>query len=211
MINILIAEDHALVREGIKRIIEPCDKISVVGEVADGNFLLAKAAKENFDIILLDISMPGPGFMETMRRLQIIDKQFKILILSMHPEEQYAIRALKAGADGYLTKNHSPEELIAAIIKLKNGGRYISPTLAEQLVDELTVEKREHLKHECLSTREYQILCMLSIGIKTTEIGVKLSLSPKTISTYKSRIFEKMGFKNNAELILYALKNNLTN
>jgi len=172
---------------------------------------LAKAGTDNIDIILLDISMPGLGFMETLRRLRAIHAPFKILILSMHPEEQYAIRALKAGADGYLTKNHTPEELLVAIKQLNTGMRYISPALVGQLVDELTMGKRRSLLHEHLSTREYQILCMLGKGINTTDIGLKLSLSPKTVSTYKTRMFEKMGFKNYAELILYVSKNNLAN
>ena len=183
--------------------------MKVVEEVEDGNQLLSRLDSLKLDIILLDISMPGPGFLELMRRLSAFGNGFRVLILSTHPEEQYALRALKSGASGYLTKNHSPEELLAAIRRIDKGGRYISQSLGEQLAKELTVAKGETDAHDGLSDREYQILCLLAGGSRSTDIAHKLSLSPKTISTYRTRIFEKMGFKNNAQLIRYAVRHDL--
>lgn len=208
MIKLLIADDHALIREGLKRIIEDTPEMELVGEAVNGNEILAKLRTTLVDVLLLDISMPGPGFLEVMRRLRANTPECKILVLSAHPEEQYAIRALKAGASGYLTKNHSPDELANAIRRIHKGGKYVSQAMAERLIVDLGSESTKAL-HESLSDREYQVLCMLGEGRKINEIAALMSVSPKTVTTYRARILSKMGLKNNAELILYAVNNNL--
>lgn len=208
MIKLLIADDHALIREGLKRIIEDTPEMELVGEAVNGNEILAKLRTTLVDVLLLDISMPGPGFLEVMRRLRANTPECKILVLSAHPEEQYAIRALKAGASGYLTKNHSPDELANAIRRIHKGGKYVSQAMAERLIVDLGSESTKAL-HESLSDREYQVLCMLGEGRKINEIAASMSVSPKTVTTYRARILSKMGLKNNAELILYVVNNKL--
>lgn len=208
MINIFIADDHQMVREGIRRIVEDKDNMQVCGEAEDGEKLVELLKTASVDVLLLDISMPGPGFLETLRRVIRTYPEIKILVLSAHAEEQYAKRSFKAGAKGYLTKNHSPEELVVAIERINNGGKYISQTLAEKLAFEIDKPDLEQ-PHESLSQREYQILCLLGSGKTVSIIAEDLSLSPKTVSTYRSRILEKMNLKDNSEIMRYVMDNQL--
>jgi len=208
MIKILIADDHTIVREGLKQIISDVSGMEVTDEATNGNEALSKIRAGGFDIVLLDISMPGKSGLETLKEIRMEDQTLPVLILTMHPEEQYAVRVLKAGASGYLTKESAPEELIRAIRKVTNGGKYISPSLAETLALHLVVDNEKPL-HETLSDREYQVLCKISSGNTISEIAKEMTLSVKTISTYRARILEKMGMKSNAELTYYAIKNEL--
>lgn len=208
MIKLLIADDHPIVREGLKQILKDDPEIIVSGEANDGEEALRKIRKEKYDVILLDISMPKKNAIEVLDELREEKIQPRILILSIHSEEQYAIRALKAGAFGYLTKDSAPNELISAIRKISSGRRYISPALTEKLVDSLGTKANKY-PHEDLSTREYQIMLMLASGKRETDIALQLFLSIKTVSTYKTRILKKMGMKNTSEIIYYAIKNKL--
>ena len=208
MIRLLIADDHPIVREGLKRIIADCPDIQLADEANDGNEVLSKCEHENPDVVLLDISMPGPGFLEILHRLELKHPLIRTLVLSIHPEDQYAIRAIKAGAAGYLTKNHTPEELAKAIRRVYRGYRYITPTLAEGLATLLEADGEVQL-HEKLSNREYQVFHMIGSGKDTKVIAAQLSLSPKTVSTYRSRILDKMKLKSKAELIRYAIEHGL--
>lgn len=205
MIKILVADDHAIVREGLKQIVADTSDMVVAGEAVDGPEVLALVRKEAWDLILLDISMPGRGGIDILKDLKIEKPKLPVLVLSMYPEEQYAIRALKAGASGYLTKESAPEELIEAIRKVSRGGKYLSATLAESLASQLGTNSEKPL-HETLSDREYQVMLMIASGKTVTEIATELSLSVKTISTNRVRILRKMGMKNSAELTYYAIK-----
>jgi len=206
MLRILVVDDHAVVREGVKQILADVSDMVVQGEAGDGREALEKAMQHDYDLILLDISMPGRGGLEILKEIKTRQPKMPVLILSMHPEEQYAIRALRAGAAGYLTKASAPQELIGAIRKASRGGKYVTTSLAEKLAFELDVDTEKPL-HETLSNREYQVMLMLASGKTVSEIAEDLCLSAKTISTYRSRIMEKMGMKKNAELTLYAVKN----
>ena len=208
MIQLIIADDHPIVREGLKRIITEYSDMHLVSEVADGNEVLAQCREHDVDVLLLDISMPGPGFLNTLQRIGEVHPDVRVLVLSTHPEDQYAVRALKAGAAGYLTKNHTPEELADAIRHVYNGRKYVSPIVAEELVSQLNSGKELQL-YKNLSNREYQILCMLGSGKQSNEIASSLSLSPKTISTYRNRILDKLKLKTTGELIRYAVENGL--
>jgi DNA-binding NarL/FixJ family response regulator len=208
MIRILIADDHTIVREGLKQIIADISGMEVTDEATNGNEAISKIRRDGFDVVLLDISMPGKSGLETLKEIKMENPSIPVLILTMHPEEQYAVRVLKAGASGYLTKESAPDELITAIRKVTNGGKYISASLAEKLAFNLEIDNAKPL-HESLSDREYQVLCKISSGNRISEIAEEMSLSVKTISTYRSRILEKMGMKNNAELTYYAIKNQL--
>lgn len=208
MIKILIADDHPVVRQGLKDIIKETPDMMVGDEASNGQETLEKVRKSDFDIVLLDISMPGRSGLDILKELKSEKPELSVLILSMHPEEQYAVRALKAGASGYLTKESAPDELIAAIRKASKGRKYITSSLAEKLAFYLEIENERPL-HEALSDREYEVMRMIASGKTITEIAGKLFLSVKTISTYRSRILEKMGMKSNAELTHYALKNRL--
>ena len=208
MIKIIIADDHPIVRAGMKQIISEAADMSVVDEAADGRQLLHKIRAENFDVVILDITMPHIDGLDVLKQLKIEKPKLPIIILSIHPESQYALRVLKAGAAGYVTKTSAPEELIGAIRKVHRGGKYISPSIAEKLAFQLEADF-EVMPHEALSDREYQVLCMLASGKTVTEIADELALSVKTVSTYRSRILEKMNMKNNAELIHYAVQNKL--
>ena len=208
MIRLLIADDHHIVREGLKRILAESPDIQLVGEAVDGNEVLSLCDNDNIDVLLLDISMPGPGFLEILQRLEAKHPLIRILVLSMHPEDHYAIRAIKAGAAGYLTKDHSPEELAKAVRRVYRGFRYITPTLAEDLATLLKADGATQL-HEKLSNREYQVFHMIGSGRDTKTIAAQLSLSPKTVSTYRSRILDKMELRSNAEIIRYAIEHGL--
>jgi DNA-binding NarL/FixJ family response regulator len=208
MVRILLADDHTVVREGVKRILQDIPDLEVADEATTGQEVLAWAETNTCDVVLLDISLPGANGLETLKQLRRKQTMLPVLMFSVHPEEQYAVRALKAGASGYLTKGCEPHELIAALRKVAQGGKYISATLAERLVDEVAMDSSK-LPHEHLSDREYQVLCMLASGKSATEIADILSLSVKTISTHRARILRKMQMKTNAELIHYALQQGL--
>jgi len=208
MLKIIIADDHPVFRRGLKQIIAETTDMVVAGEATNGWEVLSKVRTGDYDLVLLDISMPGKDGMDVLTQLKNERPALLVLMVSMHPEEQYAVRALKAGASGYLTKESAPDELIVAIRKVSTGGKYVSSALAERLAA-LLQEDAEALPHEALSSREYQVMCMIASGKTLKEIAGELSLSIKTISTYRSRILEKMKMRNNAELIHYAVKNRL--
>lgn len=208
MIRVLIADDHPIVREGLKQILSETDDILVVDEAANGQEVLSLAWNNNYDVVLLDISMPGRDGLEVLRELKHQKPKLPVLILSMYPEEHYAIRVLRGGAAGYLTKSSAPDELISAIRKVAAGRKYISSSLAERLTYELDRDA-ERPVHESLSDREYQVMNMIASGKTIKEIADELCLSVKTVSTYRSRILEKMNMKNNAEIVLYAVQNKL--
>ena len=208
MIKILIADDHSIVREGLKQIVAESPEMAVRGEAVNGQQVLELVHKTNYDLILLDIAMPGRGGIDTLKQLKIEKPEIPVLILSMYPEDQYAVRAIKAGASGYLTKESAPEELIGAIKKVAQGGKYVSTDLAEQLVENLG-KNAEKMDHTTLSDREYQVMIMIASGKTVKEVADELSLSVKTISTNRTRALKKMGMKNNAEFAYYAIKQGL--
>jgi two-component system invasion response regulator UvrY len=208
MIRLMIADDHAVVREGVKHIISEIPDIVVAGEATNGSEVLAEIHKKDFDLLLLDIAMPGRDGLDILKEVKTQKPKLPVLILSMYREEQFVLRALKSGASGYLTKDSIPDELIKAVKKIAQGGKYITSSLSEKLFSILS-QDTERLPHETLSDREYQVMRMLASGKTLKEIADELSLSIKTVGTYRSRILEKMGMKRNAELIHYAIKNRL--
>ena len=208
MIHLLIADDHPIVREGLKRIVTDCPDMRVVAEATDADEALAKSETTDVDVLLLDITMPGPGFLETVRRLRTERPGLRVLVLSVHPEDHYAVRALRAGAAGYLTKHRTPKELADAIRRVYKGHKYVTESLAEKLALELE-QGVSQPPHEALSDREYQVFRMLGSGTSVGAIAAELALSPKTVSTYRTRILEKMHFSSNTELIRYALETGL--
>lgn len=208
MIRVLVVDDHPIVREGLKQILSDTEDILVVDEADSGQDVLNSIARNNYDVVLLDISMPGRDGLEVLRELKQQKPRLPVLILSMYPEEHYAVRVLRSGASGYLTKSSAPDELISAIRKVASGRKYISSTLAERLTYELDRDADKPV-HEALSDREYQVMHMISTGKSVKEIAEELGLSVKTVSTYRSRIMEKMNMKNNAEIVLYAVQNKL--
>lgn len=208
MLRIFIADDHPIVRQGLKQMITETQDMVVANEASNGQELLNKIKEGDYDVVVLDITMPGRDGVDVLRELKNERPRLPVLMLSIHPEEQYALRALKAGASGYLTKESAPDELVAAIRKVSRGGKYVSPALAEKLAFELETG-RDQAPHEALSNREYQVMCMIASGKTVMEIAQELSLSEKTISTYRTRILEKMIMKNNAQLTHYAIKNQL--
>ena len=208
MLRILIADDHPVVRQGLRQTIAETSDMVVVDEAGNGWEVLSKVRASSYDVVLLDISMPGRSGLDILKELKDERPGLPVLILSIHPEEQYALRAFKAGASGYLTKESAPDELVAAIRKISTGGKYVSSSLAEILASELGTSNEE-LSHETLSNREYQVMRMIALGKTVTETAEELSLSVKTVSTYRSRILEKMKMKNNAEITYYAVKNRL--
>jgi DNA-binding NarL/FixJ family response regulator len=208
MIRVLIADDHAVVREGLKQIINEAPELTVAGEAADGAEALDKSRSLDCDVLVLDISMPGLTGLDIVKEVRAARPELPVLILSMHPEEQFAVRLLKAGAAGYLSKESAPDELVNAIRKVVNGGKYVSSELAEKLAFDLEAGSSK-LPHESLSDREFQVLRMLASGKTVKEIAEQLSLSVKTVSTYRTRLLGKMNLKTNAELIHYAIRHHL--
>ena len=208
MIKILIADDHTIVREGLKQILAETVDMVVGGEATNGQEVLEHVRREDWDLVLLDLAMPGKDGLDTLKELKQEKPKLPVLVLSIYPEEQYAVRALKAGAAGYLTKESAPEELIAAIRKVSQGGKYISASLAEKMAFDLEVDTEKPL-HERLSDREYQVMLKIASGKTVKEIADEMSFSIKTISTYRVRALSKMGLKNNAAFTYYALKNGL--
>jgi len=205
MSKVLIADDHTLVRKGLRQILLESGAVKVADEAKDGKETIAKVSANPYDVVLLDISFPGRSGIEVLKQVKSIRPKLPVLILSMHPEEQYAVRALRAGAAGYLTKESAPDELIEAIQKVARGGKYITASLADKLAEEIG-EPSEELPHERLSDREYQVMCMIASGKTVKEIGRELNLSVKTISTHRARILQKMNMKNSAQLTHYAIK-----
>lgn len=208
MIKIFIADDHAIVRKGLKQIISETPDMIVSEEADNGLEALDKISENNYDVILLDISMPGKNGLEILRLVKRKKPKLPVLMLSVHPEEQYAIRSLRAGASGYLTKESAPDELIAAIRKISKGGKFVNASLAEKLISELEIYV-ERPSHETLSDREYQVMCMSATGKTLKVIAQELSLSIQTVSTYRTRILEKMNMNSIAEVIRYAVKHGL--
>jgi two-component system invasion response regulator UvrY len=206
---ILLADDHEVVRKGLIQILAKSVPDLSVDEAVSGHEALAWALKTDYALVVLDISMPGRGGIEVLREIRSRRPKIPVLILSMHPEEEYAVRALRAGASGYVTKDSAAEELAAAVRRVLAGGRYVSGSLAERLAGELK-PSAGRMPHETLSDREYQVMRMLAAGKTVKEIGEELSLSVKTISTYRSRVLEKMRLRNNAEIARYAVENRLT-
>ena len=208
MINILIVDDHAVVRAGLRQIISGVSGMAVADEAGDAGEALSKIKKSVYSVVVLDISMPGKSGLDVLKEIRDAYPKLPVLMLSMYPEDQYAVRALKSGASGYMTKDSAPEELVTAIRTVAAGRKYISSDLAERLVYNLDADVKKE-PHEILSDREYQVLCMIASGKTISEIADQLSLSVKTISTYRSRILEKMQLKNNAEMTNYAIRNRL--
>ena len=206
--NILIADDHAIVREGVKQIVRGLPEVKLIEEVSDGNEAFSKICSTPYDIVILDISMPGMTGLDILQRMKDRNITARVLMFSFYPQEQYAIRAFKLGASGYLSKDSAFDELAAAIRKIAAGGRYVSAALAERLIFH-DAERDDKLPHESLSEREFQIMIMLARGKSVTEISHTLFLSDKTVSTYRARLLEKMDLKTNADLTMYALKNKL--
>jgi len=206
--KILIADDHAIVREGLKQIVAEEKDIIVAGEAENVEKLMELLAKEKWSLVILDINMPGKSGLEALKDIKQFYPGLPVLILSMFSEDQYGIRAIKAGASGYLKKVSAPTELVTAIRKIVSGGKYINPSLAEKLADKLG-EKGKASLHENLSDREYQIMCNIALGKSAEEIAQDLSISINTVYTYRNRILEKMSMKSNVELTQYVLSNKL--
>ena len=208
MLRILITDDHAVVRRGLEQVLEEeFDKV-VFGEAQNTREMIEHLQKKTWDVVILDITLPGRSGLEVLEELKLTHPNLPVLVLSMHPEDQYGIRVLKSGASGYMTKESAPDEIVMAIKKILRGGKYISPALAERLASNLGVDREKPL-HEALSDREYEVMVMICAGKILKEIAQKLDLSIKTVSTYRSRILKKMKMENNAELIRYAIKNQL--
>ena len=208
MINILIVDDHLIVREGLKRIINETPDIKTAAEASSGEEAMDLIYKNKYDLILLDISMPKQNGLQTLKLIKKYDKTIPVLMLSMHSEEQYAMRTIKAGASGYMTKDTASSQLVTAIRKITSGRKFISKEVAELLTTTL-YHSEDKEPHEYLSDREFEIFKMVASGNKIQEIATKLSISPKTVSTYRSRILEKLSMLNNADLIHYAIDYNL--
>jgi two-component system invasion response regulator UvrY len=208
MVRIIVADDHPVVRAGIKEILAEDATWDVADEASSGYELLKKLRDREFDVIILDISMPGIDGLDTLRQIKAERPKARVLILTIHPEARYAVRCLRMGADGYLTKGSAPDELINAIKRISQGRKYISLSLAEKLTDELDQEPGK-LPHQSLSDREYQVMIMIASGKPIKDIAEELSLSAKTVSTYRARILEKMKLSGNSQLMLYAIRNNL--
>ncbi|MBQ6269034.1 MAG: response regulator transcription factor [Bacteroidetes bacterium] len=207
MVNIIIVDDHAVVRKGLIQIIEENLSFYQIDEASSGDELLEKAKHNKYDIVVLDISMPGKDGLDTIKELKHIDPEARVLVFSMYPEDQYALRIMRTGAYGYLNKECSTNDFLEAIDKISKGYKYVSHRLGELLVDNLENEKNP--THEGLSDREFQVMCMLAKGKAPTAIAEDLGLSINTVSTYRMRILEKLQLNNTAELAVYAIKNRL--
>jgi DNA-binding NarL/FixJ family response regulator len=208
VIRVLLADDHAIVRTGLREILESTSDIEVAAEAANGIEALNAVRAGEFDIAVLDLSMPGRSGIELIKLVKEERPKLRVLVLTMHSEEQYAVRALRAGASGYLTKESAADELVAAVRRVASGGAYVSPETAQRLVLDTTASSAA-LPHTRLSNREYEVFRMIVAGKSVTDIGAALSLSVKTISTHKARILEKMGVASQAELVRYALEHRL--
>ena len=207
-LKILLADDHAVVRSGLKQILAEEFPRAVFGEARNAHEAIALVWEGNWDVVVLDITMPGRSGLEVLREIKQSRPKLPVLVLSMHPESQFAVRVLKQGASGYITKESAPEELAGAVKKILAGGRYVTPTLAQTLAARLSIDTRRP-PQELLSDREYHVLCLIGSGKRVSQIALELSLSVKTISTYRARILEKMGMSNNAQLMHYAIQHEL--
>jgi two-component system, NarL family, invasion response regulator UvrY len=208
MLKILIADDHAVVRQGLRAILSELPEVSLVGEAASGGEALDQVRSGQWDALVLDLSMPGLGGLDVLKDVLHERPKLPVLVLSMYPEDQFGMRILKAGAAGYMSKETAPEELAHAIRKITTGGKYISPALGEKLAFQW--EHADRQPHETLSDREFQVMRMLAAGKATKEIADALSISVKTVSTYRARILEKLDLKRNADLVHYAIQHRLT-
>jgi len=208
MLRILLADDHAVVRRGVKQILAESFAQATFGEAQNAHELLKLIGSERWDVVVLDLNMPGGNGLEALKQIKHDHPQLPVLILTMFPEDQYAMRTIRAGAAGYLNKESAPEELVQAIRKILRGGEYISAAVADELVL-YTRHKDDQPLHKHLSDREYQVLCLIASGKEVKEISSELALSAKTVSTYRARLLEKMNMKSNAELTHYAIQNGL--
>ncbi|WBY02481.1 response regulator transcription factor [Ramlibacter tataouinensis] len=209
MIRLVIADDHAIVREGLKRIVGEAGGLQVVGEAADGGEVMQRVRELDFDVLVLDLSMPGRSGMELIKLVKAEKPRLRILVLSMHQETQYAVRAIKSGASGYLTKESAPAQLEQALRKIAAGGAYISAEVAEQLALGAMPGAASAAPHESLSHREFEVMRRLAAGESVTDIATALNLSVKTVSTHKANGMAKLGLHNQTELVRYALKHGL--
>jgi len=207
-IRIFIADDHPIVRQGLRRIVEADPGMVISGEADAAAALLAGLETKATDLVLLDVSMPGGLFLETLRELRNRPPSLRVLELSVPPEDEWAVRALRAGASGYLTKDHSPDQLLEAIRRVYRGGKYVSPSLAERLASQLD-GGGQRAPHELLSDREFEVMRRLGSGLTISQIADELALSAKTVSTYRARILEKMAVATNADLVRYAARHGL--
>jgi DNA-binding NarL/FixJ family response regulator len=207
--RILVADDHAIVREGLKRILAGDPSFALAGEAKDGHEALAAVRAGGFDVLLLDLSMPGRSGIELVRQVKAERPELRVLVLSMHDEQQYAVRAIRAGASGYLTKDAAPTQLLAALRKIASGGLFITPAVAEALALDLQAPAGEALPHKRLSDREHEVFLLLAAGQSVTAIAERLHLSVKTVSTHKTHIHEKLGLGSLAELVRYAVTHKL--
>jgi two-component system invasion response regulator UvrY len=208
MINVVIADDHTMVRHGLKQILDAESEIAVVGEAQSGDEVLDLVRGQNVDVIVLDITMPGKNGLETLKELRRIKPEISVIVLSMHPKDQYAVRVLKAGAAGYISKESAPDELVSAIRKASLGEKYIGPDVAELLANYIERGVSDE-PHKMLSDREYEVLRHIASGKGITQISEMMDLSVKTISTYRSRIVSKTGLASNAEMTRYAIEHSL--
>ena|ERR1043166_1866514 len=207
--KVLITDDHAVLRRGLKQILEDgFGKNIQFGEAANAGEAIAAVTRENWDLVVLDITMPGRSGLDALKEIKAVKPTTRVLVLSVHSEDQFAVRVLKAGASGFLNKDSAPEELVKAVRKVLAGGRYVSASLAEKLAMHLD-HPSDQLPHQQLSDREFQVLRMIGSGKTVSEIAAELSLSVKTVSTYRARILEKMAMHTNAELTRYAFENKL--
>ena len=209
MIRLLIADDHQILREGLKHVVAQSHDIHIVGEAEDGDAAITLAQTTDADVLLLDVSMPGPGVLHIVAQLKALRPNLRILVLSMHPEGHYARRVLAAGADGYLTKSQSAQALASAIREVYSGRKYLTASLAQELAKDLTKGRPRQNLHEALSNREYQTLLQFGAGKGVQEIAEQLKVSPKTVRTYRSRILEKTNLRSTAEIIFYAISQGL--
>ncbi|MBI1341742.1 MAG: response regulator [Terrimonas sp.] len=208
MIRLLIADDHAIVRRGLRQLITEEYSSALIEEVGDVESLIEKVIRNDWDVVICDISMPGRSGLEALLQIKQIKPSLPVLIMSMHSEDQYALRVIKAGASGYLSKDTVHEDLVKALKVIQNGRKFITPSIAEKLANALGHDDNKKL-HEFLSDREFDVFKMIAAGLSVTEIAEKLTLSATTISTYRSRILEKMGMKTNADLTRYAIEHRL--
>jgi DNA-binding NarL/FixJ family response regulator len=209
MIRVLLADDHPVYREGVRRVLEKAAEIQVVGETASGAEVPALAAKSQADVVMLDVTMPGPGYLETIRQLRESCPRARILIVSGHQETEYAVPALKAGAAGFFMKSLQPLELVEAVRRVHAGRRYVSADLADQLAAGLDRETGDMPPHHRLSSRELEVLMMMAKGRSLKEIAAQLDINAKTVSSYRARILEKLSLETNADLVKYAIAHDL--
>jgi len=208
-IDVLVVDDHALIRKGLKQILDDTSDIRVTGEAESGMEAIRMVRDHQYGLVLLDITLPDKYGIDVLRQIKLQQPALPVLILSMHPDEQYAMRSIRAGAAGYMNKQSAPSQLVTAIRKVASGKRYISSELAEQLADGLTNDGQQDVSHKILSNREYQTLCLMASGKSLSEMADIMSLSAKTVSVYRARMLEKMKLKNNAEAVRYAINNHL--